>query len=109
MTQGRPYPLPSKWWLLLPSFMLFAFYFPRFLDQHLGPENPWTSFFYLYGFGSLYMGSGLLLILQTKACRWSRPRDRFWFKIIPMGFFYFASLHALWIYLSISIPFLGAP
>lgn len=97
-----------KWWLMLPAFLLFAFYFPRFLIQTLGPAHPWTNYFYLYGFGFFYTGSGLLLVLKTGACRLDRPMDRFWFKLVVGGFCYFAALHAVWIYLSLSIPFRGA-
>lgn len=97
-----------KWWLMLPLFLVFAFFFPRLLLQTWGPSNPWTNYFYLYGFGTIYSGSGLLLVLKTGACNLSRPRDRFWFKLVVGGFLYFAALHAFWIYLSLSIPFKGA-
>ena len=97
-----------KWWGAVAAFIVFAFFFPRILISNLGPANPWTNYLYLYGFGFFYTGSGVLLVLKTGACNLSRPRDRFWFKIVVGGFFYFASLHALWIYLAISIPFRGA-
>ena len=96
-----------KWWLALPLFAVFAFFFPRILIQTLGPADPWTNYLYLYGFGFFYTGSGVLLAFKSGACNWSRPRDRYWMKIIIGGFFYFASLHALWIYLALSIPYLG--
>ena len=88
-------------------FLVFAFLFPRFLITNLGPAHPWTNYLYLYGFGVLYTGSGLLLAVKSGACQLNRPRDRQWFKIIVGGWFYFACLHALWIYLSLSIPFRG--
>ena len=97
-----------KWWTAIPLFLAFAFFFPRFLIQTLGPANAWTNYFYLYGFGFFYTGSGVLLMLKTGACNLSRPRDRYWFKIILAGFVYFASLHAVWIYLALSIPYKGA-
>ncbi|MCB0377238.1 MAG: hypothetical protein KDD33_01980 [Bdellovibrionales bacterium] len=97
-----------KWWLMLPAFLVFAFYFPRYLIQTLGADNPWTSYLYLYGFGFFYTGSGVLLILKTGACNLSRPLHRKWFALIVGGFFYFAIAHALWIYLAISIPYKGA-
>ena len=96
-----------KWWSIIPLFLAIAYFYPRFLVNTLGPENPWTSYFYLYGFGFLYTGSGLVLILKTGACHLERPRDRFWFKMLILGFVYFASLHAVWIYLALSIPYLG--
>mgnify|MGYP003690275881 CR=1 FL=1 len=96
------------WWSLLPCFLAFAFFFPRLLISQLGPSNPWTSYLYLYGFGFFYTGSGLLLAIKSGACKLSRPRDRYWFNVVLAGFVYFAGLHALWIYLSLSIPFKGA-
>lgn len=94
-------------WAVIPLLLAIVFYFPRFLSSSLGPENPWTSFFFLYGFGLIYLGSGLVLVTKTKACNLQRPRDRFWFNGILLGFCFFAGLHALWIYLSLSIPYLG--
>lgn len=96
-----------KWWSILPLFLAFAFFFPRILISSLGPANPWTNYLYLYGFGFLYTGSGVLLALKTKACNLNRPRDRYWLKIVVGGFVYFALLHGVWIYLSLSIPYLG--
>ena len=98
---------PLVWWAAIPLFVAFAYFFPRLLVNTLGPGDPWTSYLYLYGFGVFYTGSGLLLALKTGACQMHRPRDRFWFKIIVGGFCYFACLHAVWIYLSLSIPYQG--
>ena len=96
----------SKWWALLPTLIAFAYFFPRLLVNTLGPENPWTSYLYLYGFGGIYFGLGILLVRKS-SCHMERPRDRFWFRMLLTGFAYFASLHAIWTYLAISIPYLG--
>jgi hypothetical protein len=95
------------WWALFPTILAIAYLYPRMLQNLLGLENPWTSYLYLYGFGFIYSGSGILLSLKTGACRWDRPRDRFWLIMIVLGFCYFAALHGLWIYLSLSIPYIG--
>ena len=97
----------AVWVLYLVAFLVFAFIFPRLLISQLGPENPWTNYFYLYGFGFFYTGSGVWLVLKSGACNLNREHDRFWFKILLAGWAYFACLHALWIYLAISIPFRG--
>ena len=89
---------------ILCLFLVFAFWFPRFLIENLGKTNPWTSYFYHYGFGLLYTGSGLWLVLKTKACNLSLSRDRFWFGLTIMGFLYFAGLHAFWIHKALSVP-----
>ena len=96
-----------KWLVTLALFLAFAFFYPRMLIQVWGPAHPWTNYFYLYGFGFFYTGSGVLLALTSGACHLSRPRDRFWMKVVIGGYFYFAALHALWIYLALSIPYKG--
>ena len=96
-----------KGWCLVFLFLVFAFCFPRFLIHTLGEDNPWTSYFYHYGFGLFYTGSGLALALKTGACKFSRYPDKLWFQLIIGGFVFFASFHALWIYLSLRIPFYG--
>lgn len=95
------------WWLSLPCFLLFAFMFPRVLITYLGPANPWTNYLYIYVFGFFYTGSGIALALSTGACNLSRPRDRHWLKFIIGGFLFFAFLQAIWIYFSLTIPYLG--
>ncbi len=96
-----------KWWAAVPLVVAFAFFFPRLLINTLGADNPWTSYLYLYGFGTIYTGSGLLLALKSGACKLARPKDRFWFTMVIAGFCYFAALHGVWIYLALSIPYLG--
>ena len=99
----------NQWvgWVAVLGFITFAFIFPRFLLTIWGPENPWTNYFYLYGFGVIYSGSGVLLALKTGACNWERPRDRYWMKVVMGGFLWFAVLHAFWIYMALSIPYKG--
>ena len=92
---------------ILSLFLIFAFCFPRLLIENLGETNPWTSYFYHYGFGLLYTGSGLWLAVKTKACDFLRSGDRLWFGLIIMGFFYFACLHAFWIHKALSLPIKG--
>jgi hypothetical protein len=99
--------MPLKGWALLVFLIAFSYVYPRLLINTLGEDNPWTSYFYLYGFGTLYTGSGVLLALKSGACRLSRPRDLFWLRMIIAGFLYFAALHGVWIYLALSVPYLG--
>lgn len=93
-----------KLFSVLTFFLVFAFFFPRFLIEHFGETSPWTSYFYHYGFGLIYTSSGLLLILKTKACKLSLPKDRLWFSLIIIGFLFLAGLHAFWIHRSLSTP-----
>ncbi len=92
---------------ILCLFLAFAFFFPRFLIENLGETSPWTSYFYHYGFGLFYTGSGLWLVLKTGACNLSRSRDCLWFCLIIIGFFSLAVLHAFWIHKALSAPFYG--
>ena len=84
-----------------------AYFFPRFLVSCLGEANPWTSYFYLYGFGVVFFGVGIYIALKSGACQLGRGRDSFWFKFLICGYLGFASLHATWIQLALSFPFLG--
>jgi hypothetical protein len=96
-----------KWLAALTLFLLFCFFYPRFLLSIWGPEHPWTNYLYLYGFGFFYTGSGVLLVLKNGACQLQRPRDRFWLKVVVGGFLYFAILHGVWIMLALNIPYKG--
>lgn len=97
--------------VLIPVMIIFSlvfiYFYPRFLIDHFGVANPWTSYFYLYGFGGLFFGTGLLLITKTGACTFGRGRDSKWFKILCAGFIGLATMHAVWIYLALNIPFKG--
>lgn len=99
--------LTTKWVIGLALLLAFIFTYPRLLAHYLGEENPWASYLYLYGFGLIYFGSGMVLIRKTGACVPGRGRDTFWWNVMLAGFVFFASLHAVWIYLSLSIPFKG--
>ena len=90
--------------ILIIFTFFFVYYFPRFLIGQFGEASPWTSYFYLYGFGGYFFGIGLLLILKTGACKLGRARDTKWFTILCSGFLTLVTLHAVWIYLAISIP-----
>jgi len=84
--------------------LVFVYYFPRFLITNLGEANPWTSYLYLYGFGGYFFIIGLLLIIKTGSCKLGRAHDTKWFTILCSGFLALMSLHAVWIYLALSIP-----
>jgi len=90
--------------VLILFSLLFTYFYPRFLIAELGESNPWTSYLYLYGFGSLFFGVGLLLITKSGACVFGRGQDSKWFTVLCTGFVFLMSLHAIWIYLALSIP-----
>lgn len=94
--------------LLVPGLIIFTlvfvYFYPHFLISQFGEASPWTSYFYLYGFGGYFFMIGLLLILKTGACKLGRGRDSKWFTILCSGFLLLVCMHAVWIYLAISIP-----
>lgn len=83
-------------------YFSIIYYLPRFLIDTLGPENPWTSFFYMYSLGGLVFLIGLNIILKSKACNLNLKSDRIWLRATILGFFYFLSLHGIWIYFSLN-------
>lgn len=56
--------------------------------------NSWLPFIYLYVGGGLFFLAGLILIRKTKAIDMRLKRDRFWWKAMIFGFFYFMAIHA---------------
>ena len=84
-----------------------AYFFPRFLANYFGQGNPWTSYFYLYGFGLIFFGMGVYIALKSGACQLGRGRDSFWLKFLICGYVGLASFHAFWIRVALSVPFLG--
>ncbi len=57
-------------------------------------ENTWLPFIYLYVVGGIFFLAGLILIRRTKAIDMRLKRDRFWWKVLIFGYFYFAFMHA---------------
>jgi drug/metabolite transporter (DMT)-like permease len=105
--------LPSKKSLLLGTvvalvLLAFIYTYPRLIISWLGESNPWTSYLYLYGFGAGFFLMGIFIILRTGACRLDRGHDKLWFWVLLGGFFFFATVHGLWILASLNIPYLGA-
>lgn len=90
--------------ILIPVVLNIVYFYPRFLIGWLGKENPWTSYLYQYTFGLVFFSLGILLILRTRACVIGRGRDSLWLSIIIGGFIFFASFHALWVYMSLYWP-----
>ncbi|MEM7395345.1 MAG: hypothetical protein AAF492_23685 [Verrucomicrobiota bacterium] len=92
---------------VIVALLVVVFVYPRFLVNTLGKENPWTSYLYLYGFGTIFFSCGIVLILKTGSCKFGRGRDSFWFKVLLVGLLFFISLHGLWILAALKVPFLG--
>jgi len=61
----------------------------------------WLPFIYLYGIGGIVFIVGLFLILRTNALRPSYLRHKKWLWLLIYGFFFWAGLHAFFIYLAI--------
>lgn len=105
--------LPSKKSFVLGTvvallLLAFIYVYPRLIINWLGEGNPWTSYLYLYGFGAGFFLMGIFIILRTGACRLDRGHDKLWFWVLLGGFFFFATVHGLWILASLNIPYLGA-
>jgi len=60
---------------------------PTFFDS-------WLPFIYLYVGGGIFFLAGMLLIRRTKALDMRLKRDRFWWKAMIFGYFYFMAIHA---------------
>jgi len=93
--------------LIILSLAGFYYLFPRFLIEALGKENPWTSYLYMYGLGFSAFGLGMMLILKTGALVPGRGHDSLWLKVLIGGFAFFASLHGLWVFFALNMPYKG--
>lgn len=60
---------------------------PSFFDS-------WLPFIYLYVGGGLFFLTGMIIIRKTKAIDMRLKRDRFWWKVLIFGYFYFVFIHA---------------
>lgn len=93
--------------LIIASVIAFIFFYPRWLISALGAENPWTSYLYMYGLGFVVFLIGMVIIRSSGSLVLGRGRDSHWYKYLLGGFIFFAALHGIWIYLSLTIPFKG--
>ncbi len=56
--------------------------------------NTWLPYIYLYGGGGVFFLAGMIYIRKTKAIDMRLKKDRFWWKVLIFGYFYFAAMHA---------------
>ena len=61
----------------------------------------WLPFFYLYGVGGIAFLLGTFLIYKTGALRVSYETHKKWIWVLIYGYFFYAFIHALFIYLAI--------
>ena len=61
----------------------------------------WLPFFYLYGVGGTAFLIGTFLIYKTGALRVSYETHKKWIWVLFYGYFFYAFIHALFIYLAI--------
>lgn len=59
---------------------------PSFFDS-------WLPFIYLYVGGGLFFLTGMIIIRKTKAIDMRLKRERFWWKVLIFGYFYFVFIH----------------
>ena len=60
-----------------------------------GFSDSWLPFLYLYIGGGIFFLAGMIFIRKTKALDMRLKKDRFWWKVMIFGFFYYAALHAI--------------
>lgn len=60
---------------------------PTFFDS-------WLPFIYLYVGGGIFFLAGMIIIRKTKAIDMRLKRDRFWWKVMLLGFVYYMAIHA---------------
>lgn len=61
----------------------------------------WLPFIYLYGVGGIFFLVGMIIIKKSGAVNLKIKRHRYWYKVLILGFFYFAALHAFFTILAL--------
>ena len=64
-------------------------------------SRTWLPFIYLYGVGGIAFSVGIYLITKTKALNIYRNDHLLWLAILFFGFFYYASIHRIFISLAL--------
>jgi len=93
--------------LMIAACLAILYCFPRLLLTRWQPDDPWLNYFYQYGFGLLVFLIGLWIVIASGALKRGRGRDGFWFKVMVVGFCVYATVHAVWIWIAISVPLKG--
>jgi len=57
--------------------------------------STWLPYIYLYVGGGIFFLAGMIYIRKTKAIDMRLKKDRFWWRVLIFGYFYFAAIHAL--------------
>ena len=79
----------------------------KYVLHSLGPHNPWTSYFYFYGFGIPVYTLTLILLVRLGAINLSYPPDRIVCMIVTIGFTVLVTIHGLWTWLALALPYKG--
>lgn len=93
---------------IIISILFFIFFYSRFITENFDHANPWTSYLYQYGFGVLVFVLGMYIIIKNKALKFGRWYDSVWFSVLIGGFVFYALFHAIWILVSIYLPYYGS-
>ena len=61
-------------------------------------SHTWLPYLYLYGVGGIFFILGLIITKKSGAMNLNKKKDRFWFKVLLFGFFYYMALHFILTY-----------
>ena len=95
--------------LFLPAgFILFVYFWPRFLVRTLKEDSPWTGYLYTYGLGLCVFAvtAGVIFSFRSSYPE-KRKQDGFWLLVLLGVLFFGMTLHGVWIYRSVTLPFKG--
>ena len=95
-------------WITIPLVLAFIYIYPRVLIANLGEANPWTSYFYQYGFRVGLLSHRDLVDPETRGpAGWAGAVTHSGSGSSFVGFLFFAIGHAVWIVLALNVPYLG--
>ena len=90
------------------GFVLFVYFWPRFLIKTLKEDSPWIGYLYTYGLGLLIFAfTGFMIFSFHSSYPEKRKQDRFWLLVLLGVLIFGMALHGAWIHLTVSYPFKG--
>ncbi len=93
--------------VVVPLLLAFIYAYPRILLKFMDPGEAWMNYLYHYGFGVVFFGVGMTIMMRSGACKSGRGYDSHWIRFLVGGLIAYMSVHAVWILLAHNIPFLG--
>ena len=62
----------------------------------------WLPFIYLYAAGGIIFSTGMYIITRSESLKIQEVTHKTWYYLLIFGFFYYAGIHAFFIFLALN-------